>query len=145
MKTKIEEQLRMFNHLWSEIGGLYHEAAVKCGLSDSEFDILYTIYDQGEGCSQRDVCRLSGVSRQTVHSAIKKMERNGWIFLEAGEGRLMRIFLTKKGKDVMEKKLMPIVHAENDVFGGWIESERTELLRLTKKYMVDFGERINRM
>lgn len=145
MKKKIQEELRRFNYLCSEIDAAYHDASVKCGLSNSEMDILYTIYDKGEGCSQSSVCKLSGVSRQTIHSAIKKMEKNGWIFQKAGEGRLMRIFLTEKGRAVMEEKLMPIVEAENEVFGNWTESERAELLRLTQKYLVDFRQKISGM
>lgn len=145
MKTKIQEELKKFNYLCSEIDAAYHEAAIKCGLSNSEMDILYTIHDQGEGCSQSSVCRLSGVSRQTIHSAIKKMEKNGWLFLEAGKGRLMRIFLTEKGRSVMEEKLMPIVRAENEVFENWTEAEREEILRLTQKYLVDFQEKIHKI
>ncbi|MFR1493246.1 MAG: MarR family transcriptional regulator [Eubacterium ventriosum] len=42
------------------------------GLSDSAFDILYSIVDLGDGCSQSDICKYSCLSKQTVNSSIKK-------------------------------------------------------------------------
>ena len=35
----------MFNHIYKEFNEIYHEATLKMGLSDSAFDILYSIVD----------------------------------------------------------------------------------------------------
>lgn len=49
--------LSMFNHIYKEFNEIYHEATLKMGLSDSAFDILYSIVDLGDGCSQSDICK----------------------------------------------------------------------------------------
>lgn len=132
------------NHIYccSEIGALYHEVAVKYGLSDSAMNILYTIYEQGEGCTQSDVYRLSGISRQTINSAIKKMEREEWIYLKPGKAKQMHIFLTKQGMQMMKEKLMPLIHAEHKALERMMEPEQAELFRLTQKFMEYFREEI---
>ena len=76
-----------YTYLAGEINALYHEAAVKMGLSDSVQNILYVLCDQGSRCSQSEIGRLTGISRQTINSAIRKLERNGIVYLEQGRGR----------------------------------------------------------
>ena len=76
-----------YTYLAGEINALYHEAAVKMGLSDSVQNILYVLCDQGSRCSQSEIGRLTGISRQTINSAIRKLERDGIVYLEQGQGR----------------------------------------------------------
>ena len=70
-----------YNHLYKEFDDIYHDAALNASLSDSAFDILYGIFELGDGCLQRDICRTSCIPKQTINSAIRKMEANGWIEL----------------------------------------------------------------
>ena len=86
-----------YNHLYKEFDDIYHDAALNASLSDSAFDILYGIFELGDGCLQRDICRTSCIPKQTINSAIRKMEANGWIELKPGKGRSMQIFLTDTG------------------------------------------------
>ena len=51
-ENKMSPALSMFNHIYKEFNEIYHEATLKMGLSDSAFDILYSIVDLGDGCSQ---------------------------------------------------------------------------------------------
>lgn len=139
------ETLKRFNYLNSEINALYHTAATKLGLSDSTMSILYTICEQGDGCNQSDIYKLSGLSRQTVNSAIHKLKREHLVYLEAGEGRNTRVFLTDSGKLVMKEKVQPLVMSENELFAAWSEQEQQELLRLTKKYLDDFKKKVDSM
>ena len=66
--------MRRYNHLLGEIDGVYHEMSLKLGLSDSAMIVLYTICDSGSSCLLRDICRYSGLSKQTVNSALRKLE-----------------------------------------------------------------------
>lgn len=134
MKTYCEEWKR-FNYLTCEIDSFYHTVAVQQGLSDSAMRILYTICEQGDGCKQSVIYKLAAISRQTVNSAIHKLERESLIVLEAGEGRNTRVYLTEKGKLLVKEKVQPLLDAENEVLESWEEEERRELIRLTKKYL----------
>ena len=43
MGNYVINDMKRFNHLISEIDAVYHEAALKLGLSDSAMLILYTV------------------------------------------------------------------------------------------------------
>lgn len=87
MNTCIPEEIKTFNYLFSEIDAAYHETAKRLGLSDSAMQILYAICNHGEQCLLSDICRLSGTSKQTINSALRKLESNGIIYLETAMGR----------------------------------------------------------
>lgn len=88
--------MRRFNHLLQETDAVYHDMAQHWGLSDSVMGVLYTLCDAGGRCSVREVCRLGGMSKQTVNSALRRMEREGLIYLEAA-GRGKDVCLTEAG------------------------------------------------
>ena len=44
------KQLRRFNRLVGETDAVYHELANRLGLSDSAFQILYTLRAEGGAC-----------------------------------------------------------------------------------------------
>ena len=71
--TTIQE----FNQIDGRISSLYHAAALKMGLSDSEFRILYTLAVNEPGYLQSALREATGMGRSTVNSALKKLEREG--------------------------------------------------------------------
>lgn len=127
-------ELKIFNQLYREIDEIYHSIAVKMELSDSAFHIFYTIYDLGDGCLQRDICNITSISKQTINSAVQKLEREGYLVLKQGKGRDMHIFLTDKGKELADEKIQLVIDMENHVFQEMSRKESHELLRLTRKY-----------
>lgn len=141
MNTSSKE-LRRLNYLFSETNALYHEAAQKLGLSFSEMAVLYTLCSEGK-CGISDVCRLMGVQKQTVNSALRKLERDDIVRLEALDGKQKLIDLTPKGNRFVKKTIAKLIEAENRVLGGWSEAERREYLRLTEKYLCDFKKEVN--
>lgn len=123
-----------YTYLAGEINALYHEAAVKMGLSDSVQNILYVLCDQGSRCSQSEIGRLTGISRQTINSAIRKLERNGIVYLEQGRGRNTIVCLTNQGKAFAAQRVVPLLEAEQKIWNEWTPEEQREYLRLTQKY-----------
>ena len=53
--TLISKYLKEYNCLYKEANEIYHEAARKLHLSDSAFEIFYTLLDMGDNCLQRDI------------------------------------------------------------------------------------------
>ncbi len=139
------ETLKRFNYIVSELDALYHEAAVKLALSDSALNILYTICWVGDGCQQSDICRLSGISRQTINSAIGRLEQEGILLRKAGQGRKIRLFLTEKGHEIIAQKVQPLVDAEDQMLQSWEDNERKELIRLMGKYRDGFEEKVKHL
>ena len=123
-----------YTYLAGEINALYHEAAVKTGVSDSVQNILYVICEKEDRCLQSEISRLTGISRQTINSAIHKLEKEGTIRLEQGKGRNTIVCLTEEGKDHARRKIYPLFEIENKIWADWTEEEQQQYLLLTQKY-----------
>lgn len=89
-----EQLFQEFLRLDHQIEEFYHELAVRLGLSDSAFQVLWSVAELGEGCTQRDICRQFFLSKQTAHSSVRKLEQEGVLMLRPGSGREVAIFLT---------------------------------------------------
>lgn len=143
---KNEQSMRKwqrFNYISNEICALFHEAALKMKLSDSEMMILYGICNDGDSCLLSDIYKSSGISKQTINSAVRKLEKEDIVYLEKANGRSKRIFLTEKGKLEMKRKVLRIIEMENEIFGSWTKEEQELYVGLTQQFEVAFREKIN--
>lgn len=132
---KMNNEIKRFNHLTSEINAAYHETAVKFGVSDSAMQILYTLCSCGTPCGISEVCHLTGISKQTINSALRGLEQDGIIRLEQGGGRNKLILLTEKGEALSEHTVIKIIEIENRIFDSWTKKERDIYLSLTQEYL----------
>ncbi len=123
-----------YTSLSGEINSLYHEAAVKMGISDSVMNILYVIYEKGDSCLQSEISKLSGISRQTINSSVKKLEKDEILYLKQGQGRNTIVCLTEKGLKFCENKIKPLFEIENKIWNEWTADEQRQYLLLTEKY-----------
>lgn len=141
----MEVAFKEINQILGNINAAYHEVCVKLGISDSEFDILYTLCDLGDGCNQSAIYKNSGQGKSTINSAIKKMERNGLIRIEQGVGRNTLIFLTEAGKELSVQTVEKIVEIENAIFHSWSKEDQDMFVGLNEKYLRDFREMTEKM
>lgn len=145
MSEKVKELLKEFNRIDKELDDVYHEAAWKMGISDSAFSIFYILYDLGDGCLQRDICREVFANKQTVNSSIRKLEREGYLYLKQGRGRDKHIFLTERGRQFVERYIIPVVCKENEAFTALKPEEQRELLRLTNIYVENLKAKLREL
>lgn len=145
MNNYFSKEMKRCNYLTSEIEGVYHEMALKLGLSDSAMRILYAICDTGESCMLKEICRISGISKQTINSAIRKLEREGMVFLTAAGSKNKNVCLTDKGKELVQDTVMRIIEAENEILASWSEEEVEAYLGLTEKYLNAIREKAENM
>ncbi len=134
MTTNLHPGMKEYNRIFKECNYIYHDIALKLGLSDSGFDIFYTLCDIGDGCLQKDICDATMLSKQTIHSSVRKLADDGYLILKSGKGRDMHIFLTDAGKALIEDKIALAVQAENLAFTDMTDEEQAEFLRLNRKY-----------
>ena len=71
-----------YTYISGEINALYHEAAVKAGISDSVQNILYVICEKENRCLQSEISKLTGISRQTINSALRKLIKEEIVRIE---------------------------------------------------------------
>lgn len=130
---KISEGMRQYNFISSEISAVYHKLNVKLGISDTVSYILYSLYER-PGASQNEIVRMTGLSKQTINSAVKKMTAEG--FFEPLKGfRNEPLSLTQKGNSFMEDKISVVVHIENSIFRQWDEEKQRMFKKLNEEYL----------
>ena len=134
MNSNHRNEIHRINYLTSEMEALYHQASLKLGITDSVSNVLNTIYDEGGGCLLSDVYKKSGISKQTVNSAIRGLEADQILYLEQHTGRAKKIILTDKGKDYVRKTVARLYEAEVRAFDTWQEEEIDTYIRLMEKY-----------
>lgn len=130
MKSAFQE----FNQIDGRIERSYHAAAVKMGLSDSELWILYTLLTNGSEMLQAELTALTAMSKTTVNSALKKLEREGVLLLTPGSGRNICVSLTEKGMHLSENTVCRLVELENRIYESWSPDEQALLIRLISDY-----------
>lgn len=141
MTENQKNELKKFNCLYKQLDELYHEIALKSGLSDSAFAILYTIVELGDGCLQTEIAEHNSISKQTIHTSVKNLEKKGYLSFQRGKGRDMHIYLTEMGRKLTEEKILPVFEMENSIFAEMPQEERKQLLALMEKYVGMFREK----
>lgn len=145
MNTKMMHELKRFNYIATEIDAAYHKAAQKLGITDSAMMILYFVCDNGGSRMLSDICRLSGVSKQTINSALRKLETEGIVTLNASGGKKKTVTLTEAGKEYAREKVLPIMRIENEIFSEWTKQQREMYLSLTQSFLDSFKEKISKL
>ena len=138
----LKVELKEFNKVIGTINSLYHEAAIKLGLPDSEFNILYMIYDQGEGCKQSTICNMTGLTRSTVNSALQRMEKSGLLYLKQGKGRNTHIYMTEKGNMLLQQTVEKVVAIENKIYLSWSKETQSQFVALNRRFAESFKDEL---
>ncbi len=125
-----------YNQLHKECDALYHFVAVQLGLSDCSFWILYVLTETKESIRQSELCDNAFMSRQTVNSALKKLEKNGIVELRRIDGKMGKnIHLTETGEKFVSEKIMPVLQAEANACATFKKEEKEFFLRTFKTFV----------
>ncbi len=128
-------EMKRYNYLISEIEAVYHEAALRFGLSDSAMMILYVLSGQGGVCALSLLPYYTGLTKQTLNSAVRKLEADGILESVALGARKKELHLTEAGKTLCAETVERLMEAENALFEEWAPEERHLYLALTQRYL----------
>ena len=136
MKDPIAAQLAAFNQLYKEMDEIYHVYAKEQGISDTVFWILYSLYENNSSYIQKELCSEWHYPPQTVNSALKSLEKQGIISLEAvpGNKKNKLVSLTEHGLTLTQRVIAWLTDAERNAILSMTADERRTLLSLTEKY-----------
>lgn len=137
MNETIKEQLETLNHQVKELTGIYHQAAVKVGISDSEFWVWYALLILDKEYSQQDICDTWSLPKQTVNSVVANLIKKGYVTLDVIPGTRNRkiIRLTDAGKTFGKNIIMNTYNAEKRTIEKMSEEERKMCVSLLGKYI----------
>ncbi len=133
--------LQEINEIAGTVDSLYHEAAMRIGLTDSEFDMFYVIMIHGEGCNQSLLYKETGLRKSTVNTSIRKLEKADVLYLKEGEGRNTKVYLTAKGRTYL-KKVKQFMDMEEQIYASWSKEEQELFMNLNRRYVQQLKEAI---
>lgn len=134
-KNGIGRKLSEYNSILKENEDIYRMAAKKLGLPDGAFWILYTLREANQEMTQSEVCHAMYQPKQTVNSALKKLEHDGIIeLLEMKDKRSKRIHLTEKGERLARETVDKVIAAEQRALSDMEDEEQEVFFALLHKF-----------
>ena len=131
----VDPWLLEYNALIHDNDSLYRAAARRLGVSDCTLWILYSLRAESQPLTQKRLCGLMYLPKQTANSALKAMEAEGTITLSAGDDRRTRVIsLTETGEELARRTADRVVLAEEQALAGMGQEERGRFLRDYRKF-----------
>ena len=90
-QNKTDRAIAAYNSLWKEQNEIYSAAARSFGLSESAMWILYFLRLNDGVCQQKELTSSLSQPKQTTNSAVKQLERDGYVTLRSGSDRRCRL------------------------------------------------------
>lgn len=120
-------ELARLNKLIKKQDEIYHQCAKKAGITDTQFWVLYALCEKEKGLCQNTFCESWCFSKQTAHTAVAKLEKEGLVHLAYAQGshKQKDILLTEQGKRFCAQYIEKLVQAEQSVFQTLTKEERS--------------------
>ena len=130
MDRNAYQMLIAFNRETKKLDDVYRSAAKSCGISECAFWILYTLRVEEKPFTQAEICEFLIEPKQTVHSALKKLEAEGYLARTSGADlRSKRVALTEKGEQFARAWIDRVLEAEAAALCAMPEAERAAFVR----------------
>lgn len=109
----------------------HHEMKIKCdslGMKDSYIRVISYLANN-DGASQLDLVRFTGFKPPTISVTLQNMESDGFIdrIPDSEDNRIMRVFLSQKGREFDTSILSEIKLAQEKLLDGVSDSEAEKL------------------
>ncbi|MDA9462998.1 MarR family winged helix-turn-helix transcriptional regulator [Enterococcus mundtii] len=130
MEPSVACEIRMgLDAISSQLRRNYSESLRELNLYVGQDNLLRRLW-AGDGITQMELSEWLKCEPPTVSNTVKSLEHNGFIYRQRDEqdGRVMRIFLTDKGKEV-EKAVNQMWKAHQETLLESISEEERLLLR----------------
>lgn len=110
------------------------------GIHPKQIPMLILLSKQ-DGMSQREISDQLHISAPTVAVSMKRMEKAGIVERKNDEHdqRMVRIYLTAKGKETIEKSRKCVEDNEKTVFAGFSDSEMCLMKRFFDQMIKNLG------
>lgn len=134
MENDVYRRLEEYNSIFQENNDIYHAAAKKLGLPDCALWLLYILREKDCVYTQSEIRERLFMPKQTINSALKKLENDGFIELQTGNDRKTKLVgLTENGCRLAERSADKLLEAERSAFSRMTDQEQDTFLRLFRK------------
>ena len=133
--SSTHESLLAYNNILKENDDIYRGISKIFGMPECTFWILYTLRAENVSLTQSEICDFLYQPKQTVNSALKKLEAEGYIELRCiNDRRSKQIYLKEKGVALAEKTVDKVLEAEYKALFSLTDEEQREFIELLQKY-----------
>lgn len=102
----------------------FHQTLSQFGLGKGQPPILKYL-SKNDGCKQNEIAQMEHLSAATITVMLQTMEKNGLIERKSDEKdlRIMRVYITEKGRDIQAKCDEAIERMENEIYSEFSKEE----------------------
>lgn len=130
----VSTRLFALNETWKENSNIYRQMAKQMNLTDMAMWTLYTLRIEPGEMTQCRMCEFLHEPKQTINSALKKMEADGLITLQSGSNRRMKtIHLTAAGEALARETADRVAETEQQALSQFSEEEANQLFSLVRR------------
>ena len=144
---KITDYIEQIEQQRKEQDFIYHNVAVRFGLSDTAMWVLYHVYASKNVITQQELCRQCFFAKQTVNTAIINLAKNGYVELAPipGTRNQKKILLTSKGSTLAMGTIAPLIAAESRAYCAFSREELETYLEMTTRLTVSLREETEKL
>lgn len=139
------KKLYEYNNVLKSIDDCYRNIAKRYGFSEAAFWTLYTLRMEPGNVTQSDVCNVLYQPKQTVNSALKKLESEGYIILTPAGAHTKNISFTESGIKLCEQTVDKVIEAECDALKEMTDDEAENLIALQGAYSILLKNKLNNL
>lgn len=133
------EQVRQYYVLWREMNNMYEAWSRSNGLSYNAMLILYSLWEDENGCTQKTICQQWTLPKQTVNTILKDYEKKNLIefSVASNDHRNKLVRLTEAGKAFTKDIIPKLQKLETEVMER-LGSERAEAIIENTALFIDY-------
>ena len=124
------------NKIFKSADDIYRKLSRSFGIPECSLWIIYFLRLGGRGITQKELCDVMYQSKQSINSALKKLEAEGYVTLSFKENshKSKEIHLTEKGEKIAENTADKIIAAETAAYLEFTTEEMDAMISLEKRY-----------
>ena len=144
MKKVTQEQWEQIVSINKELDELYSRIATHYKMSDSEFWILYSLYNTQTPLTQREICDCWSFKKQTINSAIKALAEKNLVKVASDptNSKSKLLELTTTGRSLCRRTVAKVMEAEDKSFALVNTEELNLAIKVLGSAYVQFKEQI---
>ena len=130
------ERYEMYQSIRRKTDDEWNSAINLFGMAKGQIMIIWTLFDFGRPCTQKEICDDWYENKQTINSAAKKLALEGYIDIAPSpeNSREKLLVFTEKGKFLAMRTVRKLIEAEKNAFFRLSEEEQAEAIRISQKH-----------
>ncbi len=139
----IKKEAKRLDGIWQNIDSVYEYYAKQLGLNSTTLYLLHILHTS-EPCTQKQICDIMMLPKQTVNTIVRDYQKKGLLETaqSPGDRRQKHIRLTGQGREYCKQILPPVEEAEAYAMAQFTEEERSMMFALMEKYSKSFTAKL---